>query len=252
MNSNDSRRRALLFLIIFMFIPACMTHFKESVPANGVYHCVKKGETLWRIAHSYDVNIQDLAEINNITDTGLIEAGSIIFIPGADMIADINPTVKGTQIPVKNRLSSSKKAPPKRYVKDKARYKPGIKFERKRFIWPVKGKVISRFGIQPNGMRYNGIDISAREGTSVAAAASGKVIHSAQLKYFGDTIIIKHKDGYATVYAYLKGRMAKVGDSVSKGQKIALLGKPQNGKRHCLHFEIRQRNKARNPLFFLP
>lgn len=234
MNSNDSRRRALLFLIIFMFIPACMTHFKESVPAKGVYHCVKKGETLWRIAHSYDVNIQDLAEINNITDTGLIEAGSIIFIPGADMIADINPTVKGTQIPVKSRLSSSKKAPPKR------------------FIWPVKGKVISRFGIQPNGMRYNGIDISAREGASVAAAASGKVIHSAPLKYFGDTIIIKHKDGYATVYAYLKGRMAKVGDSVAKGQQIALLGKPQNGKRHCLHFEIRQRNKARNPLFLLP
>ena len=101
-------------------------------------------------------------------------------------------------------------------------------------------------------MRYNGIDISAREGASVAAAASGKVIHSAPLRYFGDTIIIKHKDGYATVYTYLKGRMAKVGDSVSKGQQIALLGKPQNGKRNCLHFEIRQRNKARNPLFLLP
>jgi len=252
MNSNNSRRRALLFLIIFMFIPACMAHFKESVPANGVYHCVKKGETLWRIAWSYDVNIQDLAEINNITDTGLIETGSIIFIPGADMIADINSPVRHSRTPVENKLSSSKKIPAKRAAKDQAGDKPGIRFERKRFIWPVKGKVISRFGIQPNGMRYNGIDINAREGASVAAAASGKVIHSAPLKYFGDTIIIKHKDGYATVYAYLKGRIAKVGDSVSKGQQIALLGKPQNGKKHCLHFEIRRRNKARNPLFLLP
>lgn len=246
-SSRYLRRRILFLLLICLFIAACTAHFKEPAPAKGVYHRVKKGETLWRIAQSYDVNIQDLAEINNISDTGLIEAGSIIFIPGANRIADINPPVKSSQTHAGNKLS-----PSERYNKDKSGRNSRIKFEKKRFIWPVKGLVISKFGIQPDGMRDNGINISAREGTAVVAAASGEVIHSAPLKYFGDTIIIKHKDGYATVYAYLKDRMVKVGDKVGKGQRIALLGKPENSNSPCLHFEIRQQNKARNPLFFLP
>ena len=49
-----------------------------------------------------------------------------------------------------------------------------IQFDKERFIWPVKGKVISRFGIQPNKMNYNGIRIAAAEGTAVQAAAGGR------------------------------------------------------------------------------
>ncbi|GAI98726.1 unnamed protein product, partial [marine sediment metagenome] len=155
---------------------------------KGVYHRVKTGETLWRIAQAYNTDIQDLAEINNITDPGLIKADSVIFIPGADQAVDVSHPVKKPEVSVKRKLSSSKKrVPAKRDVKSKTVYRVKrktrqdvkLRFDRKRFIWPVKGKVVSRFGIQPNGMKYNGINIAAKEGTPVVAAAGGTVIHSA-------------------------------------------------------------------------
>jgi lipoprotein NlpD len=238
------------------------------VRVKGVYHCVKSGETFWRIARSYNIDIQDLAEINNITDLTLIEVDGVIFIPGAERVIDIDipvmiskPPLEQKVIPTKNTISSTKKkTPAKRDItskkvyrtKQKTKQRTKLSFDRKRFIWPVKGKVVSRFGIQPNDMKYNGINIAAREGKPVVAAASGTVIHSSLLRYYGNTIIIKHRDSYATVYAYLKSRKVKVGDSVKKGQQIALLGKPENNSKPYLYFEIRRKNKARNPLFFLP
>ena len=127
-----------------------------------------------------------------------------------------------------------------------------IKFDKDRFIWPVKGKVRAKYGIQPNGMYYNGIKIAAKEGAPVVAAASGIVIFSAALRDYGETIIIKHEDNYATVYTHLNNRIVKVDDPVKKGSRIALLGKSQKKGEVLLSFEIRYKNKARNPLFFLP
>lgn len=127
-----------------------------------------------------------------------------------------------------------------------------IKFDKDRFIWPVKGKVRAKYGIQPNGMYYNGIKIAAKEGAPVVAAASGIVIFSATLRDYGETIIIKHEDNYATVYTHLNNRIVKVDDPVKKGSRIAILGKSQKKGEVLLSFEIRYKNKARNPLFFLP
>ena len=127
-----------------------------------------------------------------------------------------------------------------------------IKFDKDRFIWPVKGKVRAKFGIQPNGMYYNGIKIAARESAPVVASASGIVIFSGSLKDYGETIIIKHEDNYATVYTNLNNRFVKADDPVKKGNRIAILGKSQKKGEVLLSFEIRYKNKARNPLFFLP
>ena len=100
-----------------------------------------------------------------------------------------------------------------------------IQFDKNRFIWPVKGKVISRFGIQPNRMYFNGIRIAAGEETAVQAAADGMVIFSAPLKDYGETIIIKHEDQYATVYSHLGTRTVRGDTRVKKGDRIAFLGK---------------------------
>ncbi len=230
----------------------------------------------------YNVDLQDLAEMNNIIDAGLIKADSIIFVPDAYHTEDAEHPEKNLKTPVEESQSSSgeriasypekspktpveeskssskKKVSAKRDVKQVFRDKRGgkqltkLRFDKKRFMWPVKGKVISKFGIQRSGMKYNGINISASEGAPVVAAADGTVNYSAPLRYFGDTIIIKHKDRYATVYSHLKDRKVKAGDSVKKGDQIALLGKPENSSRPYVHFEIRRSNKPRNPLFFLP
>lgn len=127
-----------------------------------------------------------------------------------------------------------------------------IQFDKDRFIWPVKGKVISRFGIQPNKMNFNGIRIAAVEEAAVLAAAGGTVIFSAPLKDYGETIIIKHDDHYATVYTYLGTRTVRGESRVKKGDRIAFLGKAGDKGDPYIYFEIRHKNKARNPLFFLP
>ena len=254
----------MFILLILLFIPSCAVHYKESERVKGVYHCIKNGETLWGIAQVYNTDIQDLAEINNITDPRLIKVDSVIFIPGADQAVDVSRSVEKSEASVNRKLSSSneveKKVPSRQEIKRKTVYRVKgknnqhvtLRFDSKGFIWPAKGEVISKFGIQPSGMKHNGINISASEGTPVVAAAGGTVSYSAPLRYFGDTIIINHKDRYATVYAYLKSRKVKTGDSVKKGEEIALLGKPENSSRPYVHFEIRSMNKARNPLFFLP
>ncbi|MBN1380098.1 MAG: peptidoglycan DD-metalloendopeptidase family protein [Deltaproteobacteria bacterium] len=128
----------------------------------------------------------------------------------------------------------------------------GIEFDKKRFIWPLKGIVVSRFGIQSNGMYLNGIKIAAKEGSKVVASAAGTVIFSSSVRGYGETIIIKHKDNFATVYTHLYNRIVNVEDSVKKGDMIALVGRLEKDHEAYLNFEIRKNNKARNPLFFLP
>jgi lipoprotein NlpD len=127
-----------------------------------------------------------------------------------------------------------------------------IRFDKKRFTWPVKGRVVSRFGIQPNRMYHNGIRIAAAEGAAVQAAADGLVIFSAPLKDYGETIIIQHDGQYATVYTRLGVRAVRAESRVRRGDRIAFLGKAENQEEPALDFEVRYKNKARNPLFFLP
>lgn len=140
----------------------------------------------------------------------------------------------------------------KNHQRIRDREKPNIKIEKNRFVWPVKGVVKSKFGIQPNGMYHNGILIEAKEGSLVVAAAAGTVIYSAPVKDYGETIIIKHEDDFATVYTHLGVRLVKVNEHVNQGEKIAYLGKTEQKGGVYLNFEIRHKNKARNPLFFLP
>jgi murein DD-endopeptidase MepM/ murein hydrolase activator NlpD len=307
-------RLIIIPLLFVNLLYGCTGHYAKTVKTKGVYHRVKTGETLWSIAKAYNINIQELAEINNITDPKLLGQDRVLFIPEADQVIDdvmssvskMESPGKTTQkeekisasIPGKEALSNDK-VPLKRDVpkgkaavssreesKDMtAKSKEGasaltgqvtlkqetgkkveqkgrernngeesekIKFDKERFIWPVKGNVRSKFGVQPNGMYYNGIKIGAREGTPVLAAASGTVIFSAHLKDYGETIIIKHEDNYSTVYTNLSNRMVKVDDQVTKGGRIAFPGKPEKKGEAYLNFEIRYQNKARNPLFFLP
>ena len=124
--------------------------------------------------------------------------------------------------------------------------------ESKPFFWPVIGKVVAHFGRQDNGMFKNGIKIVAAENASVMAAAGGTVIYSALLKDYGETLIIKHKDDYATVYAHLGRRLVKFDAQLKQGEKIATLNRKEAKGEPFLHFEVRRKNKPYDPLLFLP
>lgn len=120
------------------------------------------------------------------------------------------------------------------------------------FIWPVRGEVKDHFGVQPNKTNINWIKVVVHARTNVKAAESGTVIFSSKLPIFGETIIIRHKDKFSTVYTHLKKRLVKIDKNVKKGESIAVLGEKDDAGDVFMNFEIRQKGKAYDPLLFLP
>lgn len=233
--------------------------------SHGVYHTIEKGQTLWRIAKTYDVDIQDVAEFNDITDVTQIKQGQKLFIPGASQVLNVEPYRPSAppQADAKPQTQDSKpKTQDSRFKAQDARTNHSssieeephgkIVVEKWRFAWPVKGNVISTFGVR-NGKKYDGIDIAAPTGTPVSAAAEGEVIYSDNgVKSYGNIVMLKHKQGFITLYAHNRENLVRVGEAVKKGDVIAKLGDTGNVSSPRLHFEIRKDRKPRNPLFFLP
>lgn len=196
---------------------------------QGVYHVVKRHETLWRICKTYGVDMEYVARINGIRDPSKIRVGQRIFIPGATRVLDV-------KVPTEDII-------PRRGSKVKA--KP-------HFIWPVKGRLIRGFS-QKKGNRHDGIDIAAPLGTPIKAAASGRVVYSDEkLAGYGKLVIIEHPGNYYTIYAHNSINLVKEEQWVKQGEVIAKVGKSGNAKGPHLHFEIRKGSKPLNPMSFLP
>lgn len=205
-----------------MTFTGCATapYVKPIAPAGipGIYHRVEKGQTLWRISKLYNVDLDEIANINRIPDAANIETGQLIFIPH-----------RQRQLPMTDKYSSDD------------------------FIWPLKGKVIATFGQTFNSMLNKGINIQPYSNSDVVAVRSGKVIfYKDDFGPFGKTVIIDHGDGFSTVYARNAQVFIKAGDNVQKGMVIAKAGSAGRDKFRYLHFEIRKGYIPQNPFFYLP
>ena len=112
----------------------------------------------------------------------------------------------------------------------------------------VKGKVITGFA-EP---RSKGIDIDGKLGEPVVAAASGRVTYiGSGIPGLGKLVVIKHDNGFITVYAHNRNIVVKEQQAVARGQKIAELG-ASDSDRPKLHFQIRKGAAAVDPLRYLP
>lgn len=124
---------------------------------------------------------------------------------------------------------------------------------RGRFLWPVPHfyKVSSNFG--PRGRRHHdGIDIPAPKGTPIVSVDEGIVIYSDNgIRGYGNMIVISHGDDTFTVYAHNRVNKVDKGDRVSRGQLIAEVGNTGRSTGPHLHFEIRVKNKVRNPAQYI-
>jgi murein DD-endopeptidase MepM/ murein hydrolase activator NlpD len=120
------------------------------------------------------------------------------------------------------------------------------------FNWPVRGQVIAGFGTKINGQPNNGIDVAVPEDTPVKAADDGVVLYAGNgLKTYGNLLLVRHPNGYVTVYAHAKELLVKVGDEIKRGQIIAKSGRTGDVDRPQVHFEIRKASAPVNPLPYL-
>lgn len=184
---------------------------------QGIYHKVKPGETLWRIAKTYEVSLDDVIRMNRIPSVAQIEKDQLIFIPGAHGVKDIVVDTEETK---------------------------------KDFIWPVTGKIIGYFRDRKDSQINKGIDIKVSDGEFVRAARSGRVSFSDYLSGYGYTVILDHEDGYYSVYARNAKILVDLGELVLKNKEIAQVARINNES--ILHFEIRRNSVEDNPLYYLP
>ncbi len=190
----------------------------EPAARKGIQHKVHKGETLWRIAKTYKVSVEEIIQSNGIPNAASIEENQLIFIPGADSAREVvltSPTESGSD-----------------------------------YDWPVRGKVIAYFQDRMGAAVNRGIDIKAVEGDVVRAARDGNVVFADRLAGYGETVMLDHGDGFVTVYAHNARLMVELGDHVFRGAKIAQVAR--EGNLAYLHFEVRKGEKPTNPLYYLP
>lgn len=109
---------------------------------------------------------------------------------------------------------------------------------------PITGK---------KGIMHKGIDFAAPAGTDILAAESGRVITAGWVSGYGNTVILDHGNGLWTLYAHARtgGIKVKVGQIVTRGQRISEVGMTGNSTGNHLHFEVRLEEKAVDPRGYL-
>lgn len=254
---------------------------------NASRYTVKKGETLYTIAFRANLNVADLARINQLQEPYTIYPGqqlrlvdnvlqsqpttSVVNTKKNKNIAsssakDLNTTVdksaknayrqtEETEKTVakqptnkpKPRLAKNTKAQP---TAAKAKSKSMRDSKDIAWQWPVKGEVIADFSLAEPGNK--GLDFSGKLGDPVAAAAAGKVVYVGNaLRGFGQLVILKHNDDFITAYGHNHRVLVAEQQWVEAGQVIAEMG-DSGTQRVKLHFEVRFRGKSVNPRHYLP
>lgn len=235
---------------------------------RGRVHKIVRGNTLYGIANAYEVNAFELARINGLKAPYVIHAGETLILPSdaqPSTTVAVSPNAK-SRSPRRSRTTTARKAPAKapawtapKNIKPASPTKTTAPTKRvalapppakstQGFLWPVRGKVISNYGVKSKGLHNDGINIQAGRGNPVIASENGVVAYAGnELRGFGNLLLIKHAGGWVTAYAHNDKLLVKRGDKIKRGQKIATIGSTGNVTTPQLHFEIRKGNKAQDP-----
>lgn len=194
------------------------------LPQKGIMHVVGDGDTLWRIANIYGVDIRAIIAANRKTNEQLA-VGETLFVPGGKLLA------KADIAPSRSETVS----------------RGGVG----RMVWPTNGEFSSPFGYRW-GRLHAGIDIANDEGTPIRAAMAGRVTYTGWYSGYGYTVVIKHGQGYETLYGHLSDYIVENGQYVNAGQVIAYMGNTGNSTGPHLHFEVHINDQPVNPMNVLP
>ncbi|MDR3112515.1 MAG: M23 family metallopeptidase [Elusimicrobiota bacterium] len=203
------------------------TNQKLLIPSSGgSLHPIQKDDTWEKIAKRYDI---DEAQVKS-TNVGIsqLNFGEYVFVPGK--LPDISLMNKRMQEAYELRSL---------------------------FKSPVGGRLSSAFGKRRHPVTgqirvHAGIDIAVPMGTWIGAAASGTVIlASTNVGHYGTAVFVDHGNGYVTHYGHLSSIRVRLGQKVRTGQYIGKSGATGRVTGPHLHFTIKKKDKALDPLKFL-
>jgi len=229
---------------------------RPAAAASDGFYTVKQGDTLYSIALDHGSDYRELAQWNGLDDPTKLRVGQVLRVkPPEDKPGVVVSAAKGSgrveshALESKPLAAAAPAAPAAAAAAaTSAGEEPKADAEGADFIWPVKGKVIAGFA-EP---RSKGIDIEGKMGEPVVAAAAGRVTYiGSGIPGMGKLVVIKHDNGFITVYAHNKDIVVKEQQAVKRGQKIAELGNT-DADRPMLHFQIRKGSAAVDPMKYLP
>ncbi|WP_254294589.1 M23 family metallopeptidase [Sphingomonas tagetis] len=230
---------------------------------GGRYHLVRAGETGIAIARAYGVDWGRVVTTNDLAEPYILRVGQRVLIPGEDrpltreeraaaFRIDIDDIVTGSQPaiterarPAKPSASAARVLPSTSPVAPPAALVGG-------FQWPARGQILRRFGPVATGERSDGLKIAVPLDTPILAAADGTVAYvGSDIPSLGGLVMIQHGGGWTTIYGHAGQLIVQRGQSVKRGQMIALSG-DSGTNRPQLHFEMRQGRTPVDPIPRLP
>jgi murein DD-endopeptidase MepM/ murein hydrolase activator NlpD len=248
-------------------------------------HVVARGETLRGIARLYDMEVEELVALNEITDPDLIlvdqelkvsypaeiqhtlvrgeTLAALALMYGVELedILQVNEVDNFYAMPVGMVITipnPQKIPPPAPVVTVAARSGSTVLSSGSRiasapaFSWPLRGTITSRYGVLRSSGYHLGLDIAAPTGTPIKAAAAGVVTCAARLGGYGLMVTIDHGGGWSTLYGHASSLLVTQGQEVARGQEIARVGMTGNATGPHVHFEVIYNGKKLNPQTYLP
>lgn len=205
-------------------------------PVSGVAHTVKSGDTLESVAKKYSASSQAIVDFpfNDLPDDFKLKVGQVLIVPDG--------------IPPETKVKPKPKIQPKYLASGQTSptfNAPGGGS----FIWPTSTSGISQYF----AWYHPGLDLANNRAPAIVASDGGTVITAGWPDNYGygNRVIIDHSNGYQTLYAHLSNIYVSNGETVSRGQSIGQMGTTGRSTGIHLHFEIRYKGIALNPLAIL-
>lgn len=98
---------------------------------------------------------------------------------------------------------------------------------------------------------HNGIDFTAKTGTPIIATGDGQIVKAERVGGYGNVVIIKHGNGYETLYGHMNRIDVKSGQKVTRGQQLGTVGSTGTSTAPHCHYEVHYHGKPVNPLSFV-
>ncbi len=231
-------------------------------------------DTLYGVSRRFGVPVPQIYDLNGLAPNASLRIGQKILLPPSAVDKGADPHASGpTMVKLAAALPAKPVAPPPPAPAKSVPTKPAVaaankpatfdapaakpvapepvvagfpsndklsQMGRGMFAWPLRGKILVPFGQLAPNVRNDGINIAADTGSDVKAASDGVVVYEGnQVKELGNTVYIKHANGWYTGYSHLASINVQTNQHVSKGQVIGTAGQTGVIDRPQLHFEIR-------------
>lgn len=199
---------------------------KLKIPSmDGLLYSVKEGETLASLSVRYGVTVEDFLDVNDLESQELY-TGQKLFVPGAKLDNTTLHSALGDlfMVPLARSYTLSSKFGPR--------------------VAPADVKT-GRVSI------HTGIDMAVPQGTPIRASMAGKIVYAGYSPIYGNYVIIKHGNGYQTLYAHMYKILVSINQSVNQGAQIGLVGSTGYSTGPHLHFGVYKNGKLIDPLSVL-